>query len=683
MKGGSCLSKTDYLNKGDSTFQIVKAVNNSYTAFPYTNYQNVGLVVRRLTYNEGIGSNPVTPGFAGAHLDDSDSFLFPYYYIVSDDNYLTGTTTTTYDRDDTTKFVTTSTHYNYDDTTHQQIAHTASVNSKGDTTITTSVYPYNYAPGNPVIDTMVNQHIWADAIEKYDSLKTTSGIKAVTGGQLNRYQVDGYGRTVLPASISTLSADGPLTGFVPSVVDTGALNADPRYTQMISFDLYDYNNNIAQYTPRNSAPVSIIWDYQYNLPVAQVKNATLPDVAYTSFEADGYGNWYFNGTPVADTTAPTGSMCYPLSSGNVSSPYFSTERTYVFSYWGKGGPATVTAGFSTLTGTPTQTSNGWTCYEYQVPAGTGQVILSGTASIDELRLYPSGAQMNTYTFEPAGLQTTSDAKGENTYYEYDGFQRLLNVKDKNGSILKNYAYNYSNTPPPPPVYYSAGAQRTFYRDDCGPDSLGSAVTYTVNPHKYTSLISQDDADNQASIDVKVNGQAYADSLGTCHIIVYYSNDADSTFTHQPCGPDSTGSPVTYTLYYGAYTSTISQAVADSLARDDISRNGQAHADSAGSCNPNNPVIRYISFSLSNGTEEDYQAGFTGNGQDLIFNMSAHSDTTIQVPVGTYTLNVYTNGTYTSRTFTLGARTPVSGVPRTEFDDVDVATGSTDLTLSVE
>lgn len=55
-----------------------------------------------------------------------------------------------------------------------------------------------------------------------------------------------------------------------------------------------------------------------------------------------------------------------------------------------------------------------------------------------------GAQMTTYTYKPlVGITSVTDAKGQTTYYEYDSFQRLQNVKDQYGNILKNYCYNYA------------------------------------------------------------------------------------------------------------------------------------------------------------------------------------------------------------------------------------------------
>ena len=60
-----------------------------------------------------------------------------------------------------------------------------------------------------------------------------------------------------------------------------------------------------QYTTTDQNPVSIIWDYVNKYPIAQAKNAVITDIAATSFEADGYGNWTpYTGTITNVTTAP-------------------------------------------------------------------------------------------------------------------------------------------------------------------------------------------------------------------------------------------------------------------------------------------------------------------------------------------------------------------------------------------
>ena len=68
-----------------------------------------------------------------------------------------------------------------------------------------------------------------------------------------------------------------------------------------------------------------------------------------------------------------------------------------------------------------------------------------TGQIDDVRFYPAAAQMTTYTYDPLiGETSVTDPKGEITYYEYDAFQRLMNIKDKDGNINKHVDYHYKS-----------------------------------------------------------------------------------------------------------------------------------------------------------------------------------------------------------------------------------------------
>ncbi|WP_316834922.1 hypothetical protein [Pedobacter nutrimenti] len=60
-----------------------------------------------------------------------------------------------------------------------------------------------------------------------------------------------------------------------------------------------------------------------------------------------------------------------------------------------------------------------------------------------LRTNLPNAEIVTYTYIPLiGMTSSTDAKGQTTYYECDEFQRLKNIKDRNGDIIKNYTYYY-------------------------------------------------------------------------------------------------------------------------------------------------------------------------------------------------------------------------------------------------
>jgi len=71
------------------------------------------------------------------------------------------------------------------------------------------------------------------------------------------------------------------------------------------------------------------------------------------------------------------------------------------------------------------------------------MTLSGT--IDDVRVFPEDAQLVSYAYSPlVGMTSQTDAAGKTIFYEYDNFQRLKNIKDDQGNIVKNYQYNYGS-----------------------------------------------------------------------------------------------------------------------------------------------------------------------------------------------------------------------------------------------
>lgn len=57
----------------------------------------------------------------------------------------------------------------------------------------------------------------------------------------------------------------------------------------------------------------------------------------------------------------------------------------------------------------------------------------------------TSAQVTTYTYSPGyGMTSMTDPSGITTYYDYDPFGRLVNVRDQNHNILKHYSYKLNN-----------------------------------------------------------------------------------------------------------------------------------------------------------------------------------------------------------------------------------------------
>ena len=66
-------------------------------------------------------------------------------------------------------------------------------------------------------------------------------------------------------------------------------------------------------------------------------------------------------------------------------------------------------------------------------------------ALNSLRNIPSlsKALVTTYTYNPLiGVTSVTDPRGETMYYEYDGFNRLILIKNAQGNIVKEHRYNY-------------------------------------------------------------------------------------------------------------------------------------------------------------------------------------------------------------------------------------------------
>lgn len=272
-----------------------------------------------------------------------------------------------------------------------------------------------------------------------------------------------------------------------------------------------------------------LWDYVRMFPIAEVKNVQdASDVAFTSFETaetwatGGYNQWQLSNLNAALPSfgCPTGSKAFNLNYNGTSQQItrsISPAMDYVVSLWVKGGTVDV-SGLSAVSGL---TYGPWTYKEYTA-SGLSTLIVSGTGWIDELRLYPKGSQMTTYTYQPLhGITTICDANNKVNYYIYDLSGRLTLIRDKDFNIIKKICYNYSGQAVNCSNVYLRNVETSemFYKSDCPTGYEGGRVTYTVPANTYASSVDQADANSQAQRDIALNGQSYANNYGTCFCTV--------------------------------------------------------------------------------------------------------------------------------------------------------------------
>lgn len=284
-------------------------------------------------------------------------------------------------------------------------------------------YPHNYTAA--VYITMKGNNMVAPVVEEI-TYHGTSEIQRVKTNYTNSSAIT--------------------TGLIrPLSVQTSTTGAGGLRTE-VSFDSYDTKGNLRQYTAAQGTPTGYLWGYGGQYPIAEVINASHADIAYTSFEEDTKGGWSYTGSAVPAGRF-TGRLAYVLSTASpLSKGGLSTGKTYELTYWTQGtNPATVSGG-TTVSSGAVASVNGWTQYRRIFTGATSVSIGHPSSSgilIDEVRLYPQGAEMTSYTYDPlVGMTGRCDPSGKTLRYEYDSFGRLVAVRDQDGNLAEEYHYHY-------------------------------------------------------------------------------------------------------------------------------------------------------------------------------------------------------------------------------------------------
>ncbi|MBW1298506.1 hypothetical protein [Aquimarina litoralis] len=260
-----------------------------------------------------------------------------------------------YDQEGNNPLVTSQTYF-YDNAQHLQQTRVHVEDSKGRIVDTKTIFPQDIALSSRTTEQqqLIDLHQISTPIEVI-----TAEVEGTANRKVSRVHTDfeNWGTNLL------------LPKVVESAKNTSAL--EPR----IVYTSYDSYGNPQEVSRADGMPITYIWGYDHQYPVAKIENATYEDV-----------------------------------------------ESYVANIQSK--------------------SND------DVDRTIGNLGTEGDLrqALNALRnILPDDVMVSTYTYDPMiGITSMTDARGYTVYYQYDEHQRLQYVRDEEGHLISENAYNYKN-----------------------------------------------------------------------------------------------------------------------------------------------------------------------------------------------------------------------------------------------
>jgi hypothetical protein len=407
---GMLLTQTHYNKLNQPVHKTENTYTHRYDTIIYGIEQRMAMLIAIDTH-DGDDANAISthfilgPGYPW-------NYMFPYTAMNSSFYYVNKSVETQYSA--AGNFAVTTTN-SYDRAAHLMMTKSAKDESNGHLTVTKYKYPTDYtaATGGSVLTAMKSRNMVSSPIVTtvYDSIPGSPA--SVLHRDLTVYNT--YGTAIFPKEKAVLLNSTPVAS-VPDYVP--ASGYDASYLKLFTLD-YTTDGNVKLVQKNKDIPAAYLWGYNNTLPVAEANNATQDQIYHTSFEDVGIP------PPVAVGKAKTGKK---ILSGNV----------YTFPL-----PA---SGFSPVVSNTLMSYNYWdgTSWKFsgELPYAATFTV-AGATYLDEVRAYPKGSQMSTYTYDPLiGIVTQTDANNVTSYYEYDDMNRLKLIRDSDGNILKSYQYVY-------------------------------------------------------------------------------------------------------------------------------------------------------------------------------------------------------------------------------------------------
>ncbi len=295
-------------------------------------------------------------------------------------------------------------------------------------------------------------------IQTIHKIKKQGSTEKVVEGTLHTFQ-NVSDHLSLPNKTFQIETDNPLENFNPaSLTSSHEFIFDPRFRERGQITSVSPFGQIQSFKSKDNFSSSIIYGHDFHYPVAKIQNAETHEVAYTSFEVIGdygsenNGGWEIlpqntGGWNSSSDRVKTGKVGFNIGADREVKFEVQTGGKYLISYWQKSGTSTISNADVVLF---QETSNAWTYVQKEIHLGSESILkLEGDNSnfyIDELRLHPIDALMETICYDPkqGNSITYTNQNGRSQHFEYDEFQRLILSKDFEGNLVSHSDYTFSD-----------------------------------------------------------------------------------------------------------------------------------------------------------------------------------------------------------------------------------------------
>jgi len=298
----------------------------------------------------------------------------------------------------------------------------------------------------------------------------------------------------VPSCKYELDLSSPSSNLTPSSLNpSGTLIFHPSYNKKLIYDIHDTSGYVLQMHKIYDTNTSYLWSYKGTLPVVKGENVT-----------------------------------NSILSAAVSAAGASNLETF----W---------SGFNNIA-TDTTQQKSWKAFN---------TTLRNNATL-------VNARVSTYTYTPlVGMTSQTDPNGVTTYYEYDTYERLKNVRDKDQYILGRNYYHYYSDPSSDAATlnvnlstinsaYTAASTQLAITANC-PWTISSSATYWLTTTPSSGNLSGS---------VMVNTTGNTGILRSGVLTVTYGNAQTKTVTVTQAANTNTLSVDQILLSFGKTASTI-------------------------------------------------------------------------------------------------------------------------------